>query len=98
MWAIGKDKSAQVDQHGKIALNWLISLFIYVTASTVLVGGFSIMIMVMSMGFLPPIGVLLLFPFLFLLTILAVIFPIVGAVKANNGTAWKYPLCISFFK
>ena len=98
MWAIGKDKSAQVDQHGKIILNWLISLFIYVTASTALAVGFSITIMVMSMGFLPPIGFLLLCPFLFLLTILAVVFPIIGAVKANNGIAWKYPLCISFFK
>jgi uncharacterized Tic20 family protein len=30
--------------------------------------------------------------------ILALVFPIIGGVKANNGEIWKYPLSISFFK
>ena len=30
--------------------------------------------------------------------ILGIVFPIIGAVKANEGTAWKYPLSIPFFK
>jgi uncharacterized Tic20 family protein len=36
-------------------------------------------------------------PFLIALGIIAVIFPIIGGIKANNGEAWKYPLSISFF-
>ena len=32
------------------------------------------------------------------LIVLAVIFPIIGAVKANDGVVWKYPLSIAFFK
>lgn len=30
--------------------------------------------------------------------ILALVFPIIGGVKANNGEVWTYPLSISFFK
>ena len=37
-------------------------------------------------------------PMLLALGLMAVIFPIVGGIKANNGELWKYPLSISFFK
>ncbi|MFT4550349.1 MAG: putative Tic20 family protein [Verrucomicrobiales bacterium] len=30
--------------------------------------------------------------------ILCVVFPIIGAIKANEGTAWEYPLAIKFFR
>lgn len=36
-------------------------------------------------------------PLLILLSILMIVFPIVGAVKASQGVEWKYPLSISFF-
>lgn len=32
------------------------------------------------------------------LAVVAVVFPIVGAVKANNGELWEYPLTIKFLK
>jgi uncharacterized Tic20 family protein len=32
------------------------------------------------------------------LGIIGIIFPIVGAVKANNGEFWEYPLTIKFLK
>jgi hypothetical protein len=35
---------------------------------------------------------------LVVLGVLAVVFPIIGAIKANNGESWKYPLTISFLK
>jgi hypothetical protein len=38
------------------------------------------------------------FPLLFVLGVLAVVFPIVGAVKALNGEAWIYPCSIPFFR
>ena len=80
LWALGKDKSPQVDQHGKIVLNWLISSFIY---------GLVIAILCFLL-----IG-LLLVP---VLAILMIAFPVIGAVKANEGTAWNYPLSIPFFR
>jgi uncharacterized Tic20 family protein len=36
-------------------------------------------------------------PLLFVLGLLCLIFPIVGAIKANDGQAWQYPLSIRFF-
>jgi uncharacterized Tic20 family protein len=77
LWAIGKDKSPQVDIHGKIVINWIISAFVYGLVLTVTL-----------------IGILLL-PVLF---ILGIVFSVIGAVNANEGTIWKYPLSIAFFK
>lgn len=37
-------------------------------------------------------------PMLIALMVLGIIFPIMGAVKADNGIVWKYPLSIQFFK
>ena len=49
------------------------------------------------------VSIVLMFVLVGFLTILAValmgiIFPIVGAVKANNGELWNYPLTIKFIK
>ena len=32
------------------------------------------------------------------LAVLGIVFPIIGAVKANNGEFWEYPLTIKFLK
>jgi hypothetical protein len=37
-------------------------------------------------------------PLLLMLAVVAIVFPIVGAVKANNGEFWPYPCSIGFFK
>lgn len=36
-------------------------------------------------------------PILLLLILLGIIFPIIGAIKANDGLLWSYPLSIRFF-
>jgi uncharacterized protein len=35
-------------------------------------------------------------PLLFALGIVAIVFPVIGAIKANEGVVWKYPLSIIF--
>lgn len=37
-------------------------------------------------------------PFIVALSILSLVFIIMGAVKANNGEVWRYPLSIEFIK
>lgn len=32
------------------------------------------------------------------LAVMGIVFPIIGAVKANNGELWEYPLTIKFLK
>lgn len=44
------------------------------------------------------IVVLIGIPMLVVLGILGIVFPVIGAIKANNGEAWSYPLSIKFLK
>ncbi len=37
-------------------------------------------------------------PLLGILGILAVVFPIIGGIRANNGEVWRYPLTIEIIK
>ena len=37
-------------------------------------------------------------PLLMVLGVLAVVFPIIGGIKANNGILWKYPLSLNIIK
>lgn len=80
MWAVHKDKSVVIDQHGKNILNWMITFFIYICISCVLillvVGIFSLVI----------------------LSVLTIIFTIIGAIKAANKEFYRYPLTINFIK
>lgn len=38
------------------------------------------------------------FPIVIVVGLLGVIFPIIAAIKANQGETWKYPLAITFFQ
>lgn len=37
-------------------------------------------------------------PLVMALTVLAIIFPIIGGIKANEGEVWRYPLTILFLR
>lgn len=80
LWQMKKDELPDVDTHGRIVVNWMISELIYGLICFVLIFVF--------------IGI----PLLFVLAILALLFPIIGGVKANNGEVWKYPLSIPFLR
>ena len=80
MWATNKDKSSIIDQHGKNILNWMISFYIYVSISAILI--------------LLIVGIFALIA----LCLVAVIFAIIGAIKANNKEIFNYPLSIPFIK
>lgn len=51
-------------------------------------------------GFVSAILVFILIgiPLIIALAIVGIVFPIVGAIKANNGELWDYPLTIKFIK
>lgn len=78
IWLIKKGDSAFVDAHGRAALNWQITR---VLALALAVGlGFTLI--------LAPVGFLLILA----VAILGVVFGIMGAVKANAGKLYTYPL------
>lgn len=80
IWQMKKAEIPQLDAHGKVVANWLISELIYAVVASVL------------------IFLLVGIPILIILGIIGVVFPIIGAIKANNGQLWKYPLSIPFLK
>jgi uncharacterized Tic20 family protein len=80
MWLTNREDFPEVDRHGKMIINWLISLTIYLIVAAIL-------------SFL-----LIGLPLLIILALLALIFPIIGGIKAGNGELWHYPLTIEFIK
>lgn len=82
IWLTQKTPFPELDAHGKMVANWMISLLIYSVASGV--------IMTVTCG----VGAVLFAP----LMVLATVFPILGAMKAKDGVLWQYPLTIPFIK
>ena len=56
--------------------------------SATIYGVVSFVLMFVAVGFLTGLAVWL----------MAIIFPVIGGVKANNGEFWEYPLTIKFLK
>lgn len=80
IWQLKKDELPELDPHGKVVVNWVLSALIYLLAASLLV--------------LVVVGI----PLLLALLMLAVVFPIIGGLKANAGELWRYPLSIEFLK
>jgi len=87
VWLIKREEHPFVDEQGKESLNFQISVTIYMTALSVL----SVVLMLVVVGF-----------FLILavpgIAIAAMVLAIIAAVKASEGTAYRYPLTIRFFR
>jgi uncharacterized Tic20 family protein len=80
IWQVKKDEMPEVDEHGKNAVNWVLSFLLY------------------ALLCVPLVFVIVGIPLLIVLAVLNVVFPIIAAVKANEGRVWRYPLAIPFFK
>ncbi|MCG9970345.1 DUF4870 domain-containing protein [Christiangramia crocea] len=81
LWLTQKDKVAGMDMHGKMILNFQISLFIYSIISIPLIILFGL-------------GILM----LIIIGLIALIVPIMNAIKVSNGEMPYYPLTIEFLK
>lgn len=79
MWALNKDEHPEINLHGLIILNWMLSALIYSFVCFLLIFIF--------------IGI----PLMFILGLVALIFAVVGGIKANEGQYWPYPMSIDFF-
>lgn len=80
IWQVKKDEMPAIDAHGKMAANFIISMFLYSLI------GLLLLLVVIGVFVLGALG------------IVAVVFPIIGGVKANNGELWDYPGIIKFIK
>ena len=88
IWLVKKDTMPSIDRHGKEALNFQISLFIFVMVGAIL----SFILMLVVIGFVTIFVVLIGW------MLLGLICPIVAGIKANDGGWYDYPLTIRFIK
>ena len=85
VWQVKKDEHPFIDEHGKEALNFQLSIALYTIISV-------------AVCIITCIGAILI-PFVVGGIYLAnLIFMIIAGVKANNGEHYRYPLTIRFIK
>ena len=92
MWLVKKDECPFVDECGKEALNFNISMTIYASA---------LILVAMPAIIIPILGIIifgLAVVGVFALFIVGLVFIILAALKANEGANYKYPLTIRFIK
>lgn len=98
VWLIRKDRSPFVDAHGRTALDFALSMIIYTIGAAAVM--FVLVGRIAASSPSPPFSPVFFFlPVLFLLmmAVLPVIFGILGAVRANAGQMYRYPLALPFF-
>ena len=88
IWLIKKDEHPFVNDQGKEALNFQLFLLIGYVVSGILY----VIISFVTCG----IGALL--PIPLIITVLQLVFGIIGAVKANQGEFYRYPLTYRFIQ
>jgi hypothetical protein len=85
IWQLKKDEDPFIDEQGKEALNFQISMLLYALAGSVMCG-------------ITCIGAVLIPVVVSVVTIFDIVFLLIAAVKANNGEHYRYPLTIRFIK
>lgn len=82
IWLWKRGEHPMVDEHGKEALNFQITLLIYNTVALLI--GF------VTCG----LGLIVLAPLLAILAVLIIVLPIIATVQASEGRRYRYPLTI----
>jgi uncharacterized Tic20 family protein len=85
VWLIKKDEHSFIDEHGKEAVNFQISMSLYTT-------------IVIIACLITCIGVIFVPVFIVGVYIINLVFLLIAAIKANNGERYRYPLSIRFIK
>lgn len=90
LWIAKKEESEFIDSHGKAALNFQISLYVYAILLTILI----IPITILTLG----IGLIAILISILPILILQFVLIILASIKANNGEYYHYPFTIDFIK
>jgi hypothetical protein len=84
IWLVKKDQSPFVNQQGKEALNWAITIVIGAVGSIII-------------GIIPFVGILacVIYPAVIVCNI---VFGILSTITVNKGQPYRYPVCIRIIK
>ena len=88
MWQIKKKDSPFVDDHGREAVNFQLSLILYSFALPAIAA----IIGVLTLG----VGFLLMLPAIALPFVLGLVGMVMGVIAANRGEYFRYPMTIRF--
>lgn len=88
VWLIKRDAHPFIDHHGKEALNFQLSVLLYLVVGAIA----AIPIAIFTVG----LGLLVLIPVGLALAVAWLVLPIVAAVRASNGEGYRYPVTIRF--
>lgn len=86
MWQIKKSQSPFLDDHGREAMNFQISLLIYTIAGSIVIGILGVITLGIGLVLFPVGGVFLI--------VLQLVGAIRGAMAANRGEYYRYPMTI----
>ena len=85
IWQVKKDEDPFIDEQGKEAVNFQISMLLYALAGSVVCA-------------ITCIGAVLIPVVIAVVAIFDLVFLLIAAVKANDGHHYRYPLTIRFIK
>lgn len=87
VWLFTKDKYPRVDDQGKEAMNFQISMSIY-----------AVLALIIAIGFTPVLIGFLFYPVAALIVVADLVLTIIAAVRASNNELYRYPLAIRMIK
>jgi uncharacterized Tic20 family protein len=90
LWSVKKNESTFIDEHGKAAVNFQLSIMLYVVLLAILF----IPIAIFTLG----LGVIAILIGIIPAVLLKIALVILASIKANNGEDYTYPFTINFIK
>lgn len=94
MWRVKRKDSPFIDDHGREVVNFQISLYILFLAGLIGLAILTVVLSVVTMGLYAAIGWL---PFVLgaaFLWVLRLVGTVRGAIAANKGEIYRYPMCV----
>jgi uncharacterized Tic20 family protein len=85
IWQIKKEEFPFVDEHGKEAVNFQISILLYSLIGSVICA-------------ITCVGIPLIPVVVGIIGILDIVFLVIASIKANDGEGYRYPLTVRFIK
>ncbi|ANW94992.1 hypothetical protein AXE80_01210 [Wenyingzhuangia fucanilytica] len=86
IWLLKKDESQFINEHGKSALNFQLTMLI--------IGAGAIVFTLFTFG----LGAFILIPLAIILGLFSLIFVIIATINASGGLLYKYPISIELIK
>lgn len=86
IWLLKKDESQFINEHGKSALNFQLTMLI--------IGAGAVVFSLFTFG----LGAFLMIPLAIILGVLTIIFVIIATINASGGQLYKYPISLELIK